>query len=270
MSDVASHPYPRVVMCLQFLCFFTALMVSLAARAGAPELSFDAANKLYEQGQYAEAAARYEQLLKDGAAGDAILFNLGNAWFKAGQTGRAVAAWRQAERLSPRDPNVRFNLQFARKRVLGSDAPSLPLWHRALRALTLNEWTVLTSVLLWIWFLLLALREAKPALRRVLSGYTGIAGFGALLLAGCLAAAASVHFGDKPAVVIVPQAIARTGPLDEAKPIEQLRLRDGAEVTILDQKEVTSGDKKQNWIQIRDAASRTGWVKSDQLIRIFP
>jgi tetratricopeptide (TPR) repeat protein len=252
-----------------FLGLLAALLISFAARAAAPETAFDAANKLYEQGKHAEAAARFEALLKD-APTTVVHFNLGNAWFKAGQTGRAVAAWRQAERLAPRDPSVRFNLQFARKRVLGNEAPADPLWQRFLRALTLNEWTILATVVLWIWFLLLALREFKPELRRVLGGYTAVAGLGFLLLGGCLAAAAVQQFTARPAVVIVPQAIARTGPLDEAKPVKELHLRDGAEVTVLDQKEVTVADKKQLWLQIRDLAGRTGWLKSDQVLRLFP
>jgi len=246
-----------------------ALIAALALAVALPSVGadisseFDAANKLYEQGKFLEAAAAYEKLLQSGAPADAVYFNLGNAWFKAGQTGRAIAAWRLAERASPRDPSVRFNLQFARKRVIGSDTPTGPLWQRALGSLTLNEWTVLTSVMLWIWFLLLALREFKPALRRVLSGYTATAGLGALLLALGLAGAAALQFNNRPAVVIVSEAIARTGPLDEAKVLH--KLRDGTEVVVLDEKEVTVGDKKQTWLQVRDYARRTGWVKGDQL-----
>jgi len=236
------------------------VLPGLAADVGS---DFDAANKFYEQGKFLEAASAYEKLLHAGAPAEAVLFNLGNAWFKAGQTGRAIAAWRLAERASPRDPSVRFNLQFARKRVTGSDAPPGPLWQRALRSLTLNEWTVLSAVLLWIWFLLLSLREFKPALRKALSGYTAMAGLGAFLLAGCLAGAAVLQFSDRPAVVIVPEAIARTGPLDEANVLHQLR--DGTEVVVLDEKEVTVGDKKQTWLQVRDSARRTGWVKGDQV-----
>jgi Flp pilus assembly protein TadD len=69
--------------------------------------------------QIREAAAAYEQILTNGAVSPALYFNLGNAHFKAGQLGRAIAAYRQAERLTPRDPDVRANLQFARNRVQG-------------------------------------------------------------------------------------------------------------------------------------------------------
>ena len=52
-------------------------------------------------------------LIQAGSISTPIYFNLGNAWFKAGEAGRAILAFRQAEKLSPRDPDVRANLQFA-------------------------------------------------------------------------------------------------------------------------------------------------------------
>ncbi len=77
---------------------------------------FDAANKLYEEGKYADAANAYDKLLTNGTVSEAIYFNRGNAWFKAGQVGRAIASYRQARLLAPRDSALRANLQ------LGEDA----------------------------------------------------------------------------------------------------------------------------------------------------
>ena len=43
----------------------------------------------------------------------AVLYNQGNAWMRAGATGRALAAYRQAQRYRPRDPYLAANLQNA-------------------------------------------------------------------------------------------------------------------------------------------------------------
>src|SRR5262245_10878323 len=85
---------------------------SMAFSAESPAAAFEQANRLYEQGKFAEAAAAYEQLIHSGHRSAALFYNLGNAWFKAGQQGRAIAAYRQAEKWNPRDPNLNFNLQF--------------------------------------------------------------------------------------------------------------------------------------------------------------
>lgn len=236
-----------------------------AAAAAAPDAAteFDRASKLYEQGKAAEAAQAYESLLPAAAGSPALWFNCGNAHYKAGHTGRAIAAWRQAERLAPRDPGIQFNLAFARKRVSGTESAPGPFWQRALQGLTLNEWTLLVSCALWLWCGLLALRELKPILRPTLKGYTATAGVVTLLLATGLAGAAVLHGHSRPAVVIVPEAIARSGPLDEARVLHPLR--DGTEVVVLDEKSVAAAGQPVSWLQVRDGAGRTGWVKADQL-----
>lgn len=242
------------------------LVLCIAPLPGAEVgVSFDAANKLYEQGRFAEAAAAYAKQIEAAPSSPTLRYNLGNAWFKAGQTGRAIAAFREAERLAPRDPNIRFNLQFARKKVTGSEAEAGSLVSRALAALTVNEWTMLAAMAFWIWMLLLAAREWRPLWRGAVSGYTATAGVVTVVLAGCVAGAAA-QLNRAEAVVCVPEVIVRSGPLEEAKVLHQWR--DGVEVEILDRKELSIGDARQSWVQVRDATGRAGWLKSDQVVQV--
>jgi hypothetical protein len=227
--------------------------------------AFDQANRLYEQGQYTNAAIAYDKLIEAGHGSTTLYFNLGNAWFKAGQPGRAIAAYRHAERLAPRDPNVRFNLQFTRKQVTGGESRSRPIWQRYLQALTLNEWTVLAVCGWWLWFGLLALGEWKSDLRRALRGYTATAGGIAGVLVVSLGVALREASVARDAVVIVPTAVVRRGPLDESQVFYQLR--DGSEVTVLDEK---PGTAKDSWLQVRDEARRIGWLKRDQVVLLQP
>lgn len=252
--------------CILLLAFFLALPRPAKAGAAETSQSFDAANKLYEQGRYTDAAMAYQKLADSTPPSESLYFNLGNAWFKAGQTGQAIAAWRRAERLTPRDPSIRFNLQFARRKVTGTDALASPVWQRALLALTLNEWTVLASIGWWLWLMLLALREVRPALRPALSGYTAVAGLTATLLAGSTAAAADLRLRSTSAVVTVAQAIVRSGPLEEAKVLHQFR--DGTELTVRDRKDLIVDGQTQLWLEVRDAARHTGWLRSDQVTLI--
>ena len=255
---------PRRLLLLALVLLLIALLPTSSISAE-PAAAFDAANKLYEQGRHREAAAAYESLLKTSPQSESLLFNLGNARFKAGETGRAIAAWREAERLAPREPGIRFNLQFARRKVSGQETSAGTLGGRTLAALTANEWAALAAVALWIWCGLLALRELRPALRPTLSGYTATAGGIFLALAVCVGAATSRN--DRPeAVVTTPEAILRSGPLEEAKVLHQLR--DGTEVVILDRKTITIASQPQTWLDIRDAANHRGWIKNDQVAEI--
>lgn len=256
--------------CGALWCSFTAALLFAAPplQAGDPSADFDAANKLYEQGRFADAAAAYEKLLESGARTETLWFNLGDARFKAGQLGRAIAAYRQAERFAPRDPAIRFNLQFARKKATGTESVPGPAWRRAVAALTLNEWTALAMVAGWLWFGLLALREGRPAWRPTLSGYTATAGVATGILIACTAVAANFRFNTLAAVVAAPEVVVRSGPFEEAKVLHQFH--DGVELTVLDQKDVTVADQRQTWVQVRDGANRTGWLKSDQVALLPP
>lgn len=244
-------------------CWLALVSLPLPLSGGDLSREFEGANKLYDQGKYREAAAAYEKLLQGGVSSEALYFNLGNARFKAGQLGLAVAAWREAEEISPRDPGIRFNLEFARRQIGGNEAPNGSIWLRTLRALTLNEWTALSAGALWLWFLLLAARELWPTLRKTLRGYTATAGVVVLGLAVCLGAAATVRLSTLSAVAIVSEALARQSPWEEA-PVQH-QFRDGTELTVLDEIRRLSGDTEQTWLQVRDSSGQTGWVKSEQL-----
>jgi tetratricopeptide (TPR) repeat protein len=243
------------------------LLLWLAWTGPAPALAasaeFDTANQLYFEGKFAEAARVYQKLIEAEPSG-VLYYNLGNAWFKAGQPGRAIAAYLRATQLNPRDPNLRFNLRFVREKVTGKDTPVGPAWQRALATLTLNEWARSCAAAFWGWFLLLILRELRPAWRRPLRTYLVLAALGTLLLAGALTAAWR-QSQVQTAVVIRSEAVVRQGPLDRS-PVA-FKLRDGSELVVQDQQEIRDQGQSQLWFRIQDAAGRIGWVKRDDVAR---
>ena len=217
--------------------------------------AFDAANKLYEEGKFTEAASAYQKLTQSGQASAALYFNLGNAFFKSGQIGRAIAAYRQAEQITPRDPDLRANLRFAR-----SQTPSPTLapgrWQRWLGRLTLNEWTVLAAGVLWLWLLLLGLLQWRPALKPALHWYLyGLAVLG-LLLSACVGLTLRQVKFTRSAIVVVHEANARYGPLAESP--AAFTVHDGAELQVLDQKD--------DWLRITAGPRRDGWLRRDQTL----
>jgi len=232
---------------------------SCFGRAGDVSAAFEQANKLYEQGKFPEAAAAYAKMISDGNAAPALYFNLGNALFKSGEIGRAILNYRLAEQLAPRDPDIRANLRFARNQVSGGDADPGGRWRRLTSHLTLNEWTALAVAGVWLWFILLALAQWRPAWKKSLRGYTATAGVGAAALSACLALAGYDRLALTSAIVVACEAIVRFGPLDESQSF--YTVRDGAELTVLDSK----GD----WLQVTDHSKRIGWLRRGQAL-LFP
>jgi tetratricopeptide (TPR) repeat protein len=251
---------PRCVMSLLVVVF--GIFLGASACAADAIAIFDQANRMYEQGKFAEAAAAYQRVISLGHTSPTIYYNLGNAWFKAGQVGRGIAAYRRAEDLAPRDPNIRFNLNFARKQVSGSNTRVSTPWERWVSRLTVNEWTAASTAAFWFLFVMLMIREARPALRRSLRAYLVSAAIFTVALSATAGLAVYDHTRIHKAVVIVPQAVVRYGPLEDSKVYYQLR--DGSEILVLDEKR--SG-QNESWLQVRDGP-RVGWLKSDQVVML--
>jgi tetratricopeptide (TPR) repeat protein len=231
------------------------LLFAVCANAQDLDTIFRESNRLYEQGKFVEAAKSYDNLIQVGVVSPALYFNAGNAYFKSGQTGRAIAAYRKAEQLAPRDLDIRANLQFARNQV-ANYIPALPgsMWSRWMNRLSLNEWTIATSISLALLFIVAAIQQLSPALRKSLK-------FPAIAL-GCLTAVLAVCLfldysasDTKSAVVTTSEAVVRRGPFDESQ--SAFTVRDGAELLVV--------DSKDNWIEVTDASRRTGWLRTNQL-----
>jgi len=78
------------------------------------ELLFQAANKYYTEGNYAEAIKNYEAIISMGKTSAELYFNLGNAYFKLNDIAHAIVNFERAYLLNPTDDDIAFNLELAR------------------------------------------------------------------------------------------------------------------------------------------------------------
>ena len=237
----------------------------LLALAGAGKIlasdvaaDFSAANKFYAEGRFADAAVGYEKILEGGAQSPALLFNYGNAEFKAGRLGKAIAAYRQAELLSPRDSDIRANLAFVRNQVQGAMLRENH-WQNWVNTLTLNEGTRLAAGFFWLMFALLAAQQLRPALAPKLWSATRLAVVLAIFSGTVLALQTANHFNVSVAVVTGTEGTARSGPFDDAQ--SAFTAKDGAELSVL--------DRRDGWVQVANGAGKIGWLPTKQ-IEILP
>ena len=240
---------------------FTSLLILICAGkifAADVASDFSAANKFYAEGKFSEAATAYEKIIQTGAQSPALLFNAGNAEFKAGHLGQAIAAYQKAARLAPRDAEIRANLAFVRNQVQGA-TPRETRWQNWVSTLTLNEGTVLAAVFFWTLLALLAVQQLRPALVPQLRGATRLAVVLTIFSGTVLALQAANHFNSAIAVVTTDGATARSGPFDDAQ--NAFTARDGAELKVL--------DRHNDWVQVANSAGKTGWL-SRQQVAVLP
>jgi tetratricopeptide (TPR) repeat protein len=242
----------------KYFPFLFALMFAGNIFAADFNSDFSTANKLYADGKFSDAANLYQKILASGAVSPNLLFNYGNAEFKSGNLGKAIAAFRRAELLAPRDSEIRANLAFVRNQVQGATVRE-SFWQNWLGNLSLDEWTVFAALAFWLTFLLLAAKQIRPALATKLKSVTWIFAALTIFSGTILFVQAANRFTKQTAVVVSVQATARSGPFDDAQ--SAFTTRDGAELSVL--------DRRDDWVQVADGSEKTGWLPAKQ-VEVLP
>ena len=237
------------------------MIVASVGSAGTTQDAFTCANKLYRDGKYTQAVSAYQKILAEGIASPSLFYNLGNAYAKAGEVGKAVLAYERALREDPRDPETRANLQYVRsllsdkteegglQAVLGQIAPGQWLSYRE------NVW----GFAVFYWFGAIV-SVAGILLRRRWKGVL-VGSFvllGIALLLGTVLFFRSPLWADPKAIVLAKEVEVRYGPvLGESA---AFTLHEGSMVRIL--------RTEKDWDQILFAKGKVGWVTADSLEKI--
>ena len=129
------------------------------------ESSFRQANELLQtdparaRDLFQKAALCFETVRSEGGIENGRLFyNIGNIYFRLGDTGKAILNYRRAERFIPNDINLQQNLNYARSRRVDKIEPkpqtqvlrTLFFWHYDLGGMTRAWLLAAISGLLWI------------------------------------------------------------------------------------------------------------------------
>ncbi|MFK7827539.1 MAG: SH3 domain-containing protein [Oligoflexales bacterium] len=99
-------------LCLLCLVFFVS-----GSQLGASKGQLELAVKAYDQGEFYNSVKIYENLIAEGVESGHAFYNLGNAYFRLEEPGKAMAAYLAAKRLLPRDPDIKANLAYVHGQI---------------------------------------------------------------------------------------------------------------------------------------------------------
>ncbi|MEM7414637.1 MAG: SH3 domain-containing protein [Gemmatimonadota bacterium] len=94
--------------------FLAVAMWAIATPVSAQDEIIARGNQAYQDGDFPAAIEAYEAVRSNGFTSAGLEYNLGNAWFKAGELGRSILHWERARRLDPSSDDVLANLELAR------------------------------------------------------------------------------------------------------------------------------------------------------------
>lgn len=209
----------------------------------------------YAEGAYAQAAQAYLQRIKSGQKHSDVYYNLGNALYRSGESGRALLAWRIAQRLSPRKGDAQANILRVQQELDGTvEAPPTlgPLLLGG--SLSVREQAWWGAILLGCVGLLLIWGRRKGQFP---------VGIPALLLGGpglILAISAFLTLRAPPDLVVLESDLELRSAVGLSGGVLLRTLEEGSEMRFVDQiqdfvlVELESGES--GWLP----SSRIGWV----------
>ena len=237
---------------------------AVAADPGVRERTFVRALEVFDSAKspedYRESAKLLESILADGFRNGAVYYNLGNAYFRAGEFGRAILAYRKAKPYRPRDPYLAANLQQALAAAPGRlPEPTRPLWNHVL---FWTDWLSYPAKAKACFFCLAlaAATTTVAVVRRIPRIHWITVGLGVVACAmGC---DIYMNFNETTGfrrAVITGETMARKGTGNSYEAAFDQPLRDGAEFQVL--------SETPDWTFGHFDSIGDGWVRNEYVAR---
>jgi tetratricopeptide (TPR) repeat protein len=232
------------------------LIPSVCAQSDA---QFAKANQEYADRNFKEAIDGYDQLVRSGQWSANLFYDLGNAYFRAGDFGHAILNYERALALDRHHPEADANLRIVRDEARALElTPTLA--ERYLKFANVNQFTIASAIALWVaTFCIVALIFA----RRRSGAVIALSIVSLSIFAVAIFATYELDDGSNGralAIVTGMNVQARVATADNANSV--LALPPGSEIRVLSNR----GD----WIYAALPNNLRGWVpaKSAEAVRL--
>lgn len=251
-----------------------ALSIILATAFSAVALTTaQQADSAYNKEDYRMAIRLYLQAIDSDGVSPEIYYNLGNAYFRINELGRAVLYYQRALNLDPSMDDARSNLEFVKTRIIDKpedDSSFLSNLHkRILAAFSPDAWA-------WIAFAMFALLIGCVAVyifsRNVMLRKTGFFGGFVVLVVTIYAVtiayqAATASKRTDMAVVIVPTANLRSVP-GATSDNKVIPIHEGTILEITDSLTMQGETASPKWYDVKINNSTRAWVNAADVEQI--
>ena len=224
---------------------------------------FQQANQYYEQGEFQKAIESYQNIIQGGFFNSEVYYNLGNAYFRKGELGNAILNYRRAERLDPRDQDIKANIEYVKLYTLDKiEFESANIFSTILKSIlnsaTLDEWTLLVSGIYFLGMILGIVLVFLDRLLRPLLTILIILIIVLILSGSLLYAKIRTDALVDRGVVIAEETSVRSGPGEDYT--LQFTAHEGLEFEIKDQQE--------GWCLIVLPNGVMGWLEKQTIEKI--
>jgi tetratricopeptide (TPR) repeat protein len=252
-----------------FLKFYVLILIigfiSFSSFGQSVEDSMKIAGEYYRNSEFKNAINIYEELISEGYEGTSLYFNLANSYYRIGELGKAILNYERALKLSPSDEDVKHNLAFANLSTVDRIQP-LPTfflfewWESILASITVNGWTYLAYFFFLVLVALIVVYFfAKTIFQQKLILFSGL---GILVVFMIVVSLLIVKINREENVisgVVIEQSVTvKTSPDEQST--DAFVIHEGIKVNL--------EDKLDNWVKIKLADGKVGWVENVSVQKI--
>jgi len=247
---------------IPLLLFCFGILSPGTAPANSPAETFVQANQAYENGDPQTATRLYESLTVaasplSGAGSAQVHYNLGNAYLRQEQLGKAIASYLRSLKENPINEDLLANLHYARSHTTDDVTPRAPgpvvrtlfFWHFILGHRTIIHLFLVVNLIFW------GLLTARLYFQK-----EGLLWGRHLALAVLLALGGSIMvrvFNPQKVGVVQPK-VASVYAGQSPKSVIRFKLHEGTEVEVVAEEDswvrISLPDQKQGWIPLSDVA----------------
>lgn len=223
--------------------------VDSARKFQAAQETFDRATK---PDDFVKSALLDQEIIDRWGPSGAVFYNQGNSWMQAGQPGRAVAAYRQAQRYSPRIPFLDANLATALGDAQAARRPiieTILFWQNWLSYAEKFYLAAAAACMVFALGVVMLFASGRWLRRLTWAGVTLLAIFAFSAGYDWYRFDATQH-----GVVIQPQTIARKGNAATYEPAFNKPLSEATEFRLIEPR----GD----WLLVRLPDGNEGWIEN--------
>lgn len=223
---------------------------------------FNEANVYYQKNDYEKAAQAYQQILKNGYENEDVYFNLGNAYFRMGKLGYAILNYEKAAKFSPGDDDIEYNLAIANARTIDKidTLPRLFLidwWEALLNIFSINGWAYFSLItFIFVLCVIILYFIARTVTIQRWSFFSGVfltAVFALSIL--FLVVRIQNESATKYGVIVEQSSTAKLSPDNQSG--DAFLIHEGLKVNLQ--------DEVNNWVKIKLADGKVGWVPEGDL-----
>lgn len=253
---------------------YTLLICFCAVSATATELT-DSADLCYEKGDYSSAIELYNRAISDEGTSTDLYYNLGNAYYRAGNQPQAILAYERALRLDPANSEAKANLKFVNERIIDKKGETgsflYNLYLDIVGLMSSNAWAVTAIILLLVTIAAAGVYALSSDIMLRKAGFFG--GFvtaalciGALVLA---IAAREEALDDSYAVITSESATLSTAPhTPKSHAEEAMLLHAGTKVRILRTLGEPADSTSQVWHEVQVDNKHRAWINDKDIEKI--